>query len=145
VVVVVRIERGIKESEGQRERQNAMDDFAHIQELEALQQQHAALFYQMHHQEAAERLKRQALREELARVLLAMREAQTASHTQPACNVQAALSVRASTLTHQIAASSEQIASLAEQEELAERCYEETLQQLEALLAPRPSDCGYQD
>ena len=122
-----------------------MDHLAHIQELEAQQQQHAALFYQMHHQEAAERLKRQALREELARVLLAMREAQVATQARPACNMQAALSVRASMLTHQIAACSAHIASLAEQEELAERCYEETLQQLEALLAPWPSDGGRQD
>ena len=127
-------ERDITEPEGQQERQSAMDHLTHIQELEAQQQQHAALFYQMHHQEAAERLKRQALREELARVLLAMREAQAATQERPACNVQAALSVRASTLNHQIATSSAQIASLAEQEELAEHCYEETLQQLEALL-----------
>ena len=139
------MERDIKAPGGQRERQSAMDQLAHIQELEAQQQQHAALFYQMHHQEAAERLKRQALREELARVLLAMREAQAATQARPACNMQAALSVRASTLNHQIAASSAQIASLAEQEELAEHCYEETLRQLEALLAPWPSDGGHQD
>ena len=139
------MERGITEPEGQRERQSAMDHLAHIEELEAQQQQHATLFYQMHHQEAAERLKRQGLREELARVLLAMREAQAATQARPACNMQAALSVRASTLNYQIAASAAQIASLAEQEELAERCYEETLQQLEALLAPWPSDCGHQD
>ena len=122
-----------------------MDHFANLQELEARQQQHAALFYQMHHQETAERLKRQALREELARVLLAMREAQAASNVWPANNVLAALRVRASTLTHQIATSSEQIAFLEEQEELAERCYEETLRQLEALLAPKPPDGGHQD
>lgn len=121
-----------------------MDHLATIQELEARQQQHAALFYQMHHQEAAERLKRQAVREELARVLLAMREAQ-AAQARPACNVRAALSVRASTLHHQIAASSERIAFLAGQEELAERCYEETLQQLEALLEQAGNICGQQD
>ena len=122
-----------------------MDHLARIQELEARQQQHAALFYQMHHQETAERLKRQALREELARVLLAMREAQAAAQARPACNVGAALSVRASTLNHQIAASSEQIAFLAEQEELAEHCYEETQQQLEALLGQVDSTCRQQD
>jgi hypothetical protein len=139
------IERGIKEPEGPRERQSAMDQLASIQELEARQQQHAALFYQMHHQEAAERLKRQALREELARVLLAMRKAQAATPARPACNMQAAMSVRASVLNHQIAASSEQIAFLAEQEELAEHCYEETLQQLEALLGQGTSACGQHD
>ena len=122
-----------------------MDHPASIEELEARQQQHAALFYQMHHQEAAERLKRQALREELARILLAMREAQAATPAQPARNMQAALSVRASTLHHQIAASSEQIAFLAEQEELAECYYEETLQQLEAMVGQEASDCGHQD
>jgi len=122
-----------------------MDHLASIQELEARQQQHAALFYQMHHQEAAERLNRQALREELARVLLAMREAQAAPNVWPANNVQAALSVRASTLNHQIAASSEQVAFLAEQEELAECCYEETLQQLEALLGQGGSNREQQD
>ena len=111
-----------------------MEQLASLQELEAQQQQHAALFYHLHHHEAAERLKRQALREELARVLLAMREAQAATHLRPACNMLAALRVRASTLNHQIAASSVQMAALTEQEELAERCYEETLQQLEALL-----------
>src|SRR6185437_10508583 len=99
-----------------------MDHLAYIQQLEAQQQQHAALFYQMHHQEAAERLRRQVLREELAQVLLAMREAQSTTQARSASNVQAALSVRASTLNHQIAASSAQIASLAEQEELAEHC-----------------------
>jgi hypothetical protein len=122
-----------------------MDHLASIQELEARQQQHAALFYQIHHQEAAERLKRQALREELARVLLAMREAQAATNVWPANNVLAALRVRASTLNHQIAVSSEQIAFLAEQEELAERCYEETLQELETLLGQASSVCGQQD
>jgi hypothetical protein len=122
-----------------------MDHLARIQELEARQQQHAALFYQMHHQEAAERLKRQTLREELARVLLAMREAQAAAQARPACNVWAALSVRASILNHQIAASSEQIAFLAEQGELAEHCYEETLLQLETLLSQGTSDCGQRD
>jgi valyl-tRNA synthetase len=122
-----------------------MDHLASTQELEAQQKQHAALFYQMHHQEAAERLKRQALREELARILVAMREAQAATNVWPSNNVQAALSVRASMLNHQIVASSAQIASLAEQEELAERCYEETLRQLEAFLAPWPSDGGHQD
>ncbi len=119
-----------------------MEHLASTQELEAQQQQHAALFYQLHHQEAAERLKRQALREELARVLLAMREAQAATHPRPACNVLAALRVRASTLNHQIAASSEQIAALTEQEEMAERCYEETLQQLEAQLGQTRCDQG---
>jgi hypothetical protein len=122
-----------------------MNHLASIQELEARQQQHATLFYQMHHQETAERLKRQALREELARVLLAMREAQAATNVWPANNVLAALSVRASTLNHQIAASSEQIAFLSGQEELAERCYEETLQQLEALLDQQARDSGQQD
>ena len=122
-----------------------MDHLASLQELEARQQQHAALFYQMHHQETAERLKRQALREELARVLLAMREAQATSNVWPANNVLAALRVRASTLTHQIATSSEQIAFLAEQEGLAERCYEETLQQLETLLGQAGSGCGQHD
>jgi len=122
-----------------------MNHLASMQELEARQQQHAALFYQMHHQETAERRKRQALREELARVLLAMRESQAARHECPANNVLAALRVRASTLNHEIAAASEQIAFLTEQEELAERCYEETLQQLEALLGQAGSDCGQQD
>ncbi len=122
-----------------------MDHLASMQELEARQQQHAALFYQMHHQEAAERLKRQALREELARVLLALHETQAATPARPARNVLAALSVRASTLNHQIAASSEQIAFLTAQEELAECCYEETLQQLEALLGQEASGSGYQD
>jgi hypothetical protein len=139
------MERGITEPEGQRERQSAMDHLAHIQQLEAQQQQHAALFYQMHHQEAAERLRRQALREELAQVLLAMREAQAATQARSACNVQAALSVRASMLNHQIADSSAKIASLTEQEELAEHCYEETLQQLEALLEQADNPSGQLD
>ena len=122
-----------------------MDHLASIRELEAQQQQHAALFYQMHHQEAAERLQRQALREELARVLLGMREAQAATQVQPANNMLAALSVRASTLNRLIAASSEQIVALAEQEEMAERCYDETLQQLEALLAQTDRNHKQQD
>jgi|SRR5579859_536765 len=139
------IDQALEGLESQRERQKTMDHLSSVQELEAQQQQYAALFYQMHHQEAAERLKRQALREELAQVLLAMREAQAATPARSASNVLAALSVRAATLHHEIAASSEQIAALTDQEELAECCYEETLQQLEALLGRTGSNHRQED
>lgn len=109
-----------------------MDHLANIQELEALLQQQAALFYHVHRLEAAARLKRQGLREELIRILASLGAARVASQASWGLNMLAALSVRSATLKHQIAVSSAQIGGLAEQAELAEDCYEETLQQLEA-------------
>lgn len=111
-----------------------MDHLASIQELEALLQQQAALFYHVHHQEAAARLKRQGLREELIRILSAMGVAQAAAQASWGANVLAALSVRSATLKHLIASASTQIGFLTEQAELAEGCYEETLQRLDALM-----------
>lgn len=105
-----------------------------IQELEVLLGQHAALFYHLHHQEATERLKRQTLREDLARVLGAMGKAYAGIQTRCTCNMLSALSVRLATLRHEIASSSAQLVDLIEQEDLAEDSYEDTLHQLEALM-----------
>jgi hypothetical protein len=105
-----------------------------IQELEVLLEQHAALFYHLHHREATERLKRQTLREELARVLGAMGKAHAGIQTRCTCNMLSALSVRSATLYHEIASSSAQLVDLMGQEELAEDSYEDALHQLEALM-----------
>ena len=105
-----------------------------IQELEALLEQHTALFYHLHHREATERLKRQTLREELARVLGAMGKAQAGIQTRCTCNMLSALSVRSASLHHEVASSSARLVDLMEQEELAEDCYEDALHQLEALM-----------
>ena len=105
-----------------------------IQELEVLLEQHAALFYHLHHQEAAERLKRQTLREELVRVLGAMGKAYAGIQTHCTCNLLSALSVRSATLRHEIASSSAQLVDLIGQEELAEDYYEDALHQLETLM-----------
>ena len=113
-----------------------MSQLADIQELEMLLQQHAALFYRLHQQETDERLKRQALRETLARVLRMLNEAQTATQGHRANNLLAALCVRSSSLKHQIDVSSRQIRVMTEHAELAEQCYEELLRELEALMPP---------
>ena len=116
-----------------------MDQRATIEQLEALLQQQATLFHHLHEQEAAKRRERQSLREELARVLAAIGEAQAVAQTSCSPNVLAALYLRTATLKHQIASTSVQIGALAQQAERAEDSYEDTLQHLEALTGgPRP-------
>ncbi|HEY7126070.1 MAG TPA: hypothetical protein VH540_19105 [Ktedonobacterales bacterium] len=110
-----------------------MDQRATIEELEAQLQQQATLFHHLHYQEAAKRRERQALREELARVLAAIAEAQAIAQTACSPNVLAALCLRSVTLKHQIASTSVQIGALAQQAERAEDSYEDTLQHLESL------------
>lgn len=105
-----------------------------IQELEVLLEQHTALFYHLHHREATERLKRQTLREELARVLGAMGKAQAGIQTRCTCNMLSALSVRSASLRHEIAGSSARLVDLNEQEDLTEGSYEDALHQLETLM-----------
>lgn len=116
-----------------------MDQRATIKALEAQLQQQATLFDHVRYEEAAKRRERQSLREELARVLAAIGEAQAVAQTSCSPNVLAALCLRTATLKHQIASTSVQIGALAQQADLAEDNYEHTLQHLEALTGgPRP-------
>lgn len=119
--------------EGQSERQRAMDELTTIEALEAQLQQQATLFYDLHHQEAAKRRERQAIREELARVLAAIAEAPVVSQISCSPNVLAALWLHSVTLKHQIASISVQIGDLSQQAEQAEDRYDHALQHLESL------------
>ena len=110
-----------------------MNQRATIEALEAQLQQQATLFDHLRYEEAAKRRERQSLREELARVLAAIGEAQAVAQTSCSPNVLAALCLRTATLKHQIASTSVQIGALAQQADLAEDNYEHTLQHLEAL------------
>lgn len=111
-----------------------MNQLTTIQDFETLLQQHTALFYQLHQQETAERFRRQALRGTLVRVLKMIQEVQEDAQEQRANNLLTSLCVRSATLKHQIDAASLEIRAMAEREELAEQCYEDTFQQLETLL-----------
>ncbi|HEY7123609.1 MAG TPA: hypothetical protein VH540_06620 [Ktedonobacterales bacterium] len=127
-------------SEGQLERQSDMDELTTIEALEAQLQEQATLFYNLHHQEAVKRRERQTVREELARVLAAIAEAQVVAQTSCSPNVLAALRLRSVTLKHQFASISVQIDDLSQQAELAEDSYEHALQHLESLTRGRGSE-----
>lgn len=117
-----------------------MDQRATIEELEAQLQQQATLFDHLHYEETSKRRERQTLREELARVLAAIAEAQAVAQTSCSPNVLAALCLRSATLKHQIANISVQIGALAQQAERAEDSYEDTLQHLESLTGGKLSE-----
>jgi len=121
-----------------------VSQLVNIQELETLLQQHAALFYQLHQRETTERFKRQELRETLTRVLGLIREAQEVTQGPRSNNLLAALCVRSAGLKHQITGASHQIQAIGEQAELAEQCYEEILDELEALMSLEGSDLANQ-
>ncbi|HEY7127183.1 MAG TPA: hypothetical protein VH540_24840 [Ktedonobacterales bacterium] len=117
-----------------------MEQRAIIEELESQLRQQATLFDHLHYKETAKRRERQTLREELARVLAAIAEAQAVAQISCSPNVLAALCLRAATLKHQIASISVQIGALAQQAERAEDSYEDTLQHLESLTGGNRSE-----